>query len=626
MFSCFIAVLLLTLTALSLSLLLKKSFTDILAPVVFGVIYILFGFYTVDQLFLGRNALILLMLLAIGYGFFRTRPSLSAFKRMICDRSFLLYAAGIAVFFLFSWNKFVNLYDSLRLWGAYPKALHATGTIQLGEQALLYPVMQSYPPGMPLLCYFLTSFSPVFPENALFFTYSFFGFSLMLPFLSDFGQEKKRSSFLIFLAILFVPYLITGMNDDAGYYYSSLFIDIPLGICCGYFFSRAFHPKNKLDMVCAVLSCGILVLLKDSGAFLAVCGIAGGLLCNLLLPVKGRKKHLLVTVLLELLLLTYTYGAWKYLLNIYGVVRKIQPDFTVPSLRTLGLLFLHFIKTPVTGILTVTGAVHISLPAALIMIFTAKLLLAKHNPNYSASRQIADVSVQFICYAGFFLGYCFSFIDQIENLVYPSFARYHCTLLVCAIYTLAYDCHRHHKTYLQSVSREIHQMVKSSSFSNLIASAASILRFGIVLCLVFSTLLIVFYCPSKNENFYVKSKESADAASDCIKEKATVYLCMPDDSDESILIQHRLYFELLDDGIYIPNYLTSIDITESGMGYNCDTFMTHLTENGYDYVMLTAVNDSLSAEFGSLFGDISAEETNLIYQVDAGNRQLIRIR
>ena len=619
MLSCLIAVILLSAAAFSLSLYLKKSFTQLLAPVLFCVIFVLYGFYLANALFLGRIAVILLLLLTVLYTALRAKPTPADWKALLCRRSAVLYGAGILVFVLFSCTKFVSLYDSLRLWGAYPKLLHSTGLLQLGEDALLYPVMQSYPPGMPLLCYFFSGFSPVFPENALFFTYSFFGFSLMLPFLEE---SPKKHSLLIFLAIIFVPYLVTGMNDDGGLYYSSIFIDIPLGICCGYYFSHGFHPKNKTDRFCALLACGILVLLKDSGAFLALCGIAGCFLCNL----KIDRKTLFFFVSAQLLLLLLAYGSWKYIQSAYGVVRKISPSFTVPSVRTLGLLFLYFIKTPVSGIVAATGAIHVSLPAALIMIFTAKLLLARGNSGCDTKSHWLDVAVQFVCYCGFFIGYCFSFLDQMEYQVYPSFVRYHCTLLICALYILAYDCRFCHSSYLLSLSREISGFIKGSAFHKLFRSAGAVLRLGMILCMVFSTLLILFFQPSKKEAFYVNSKASADIVSQYVEADSRIYLCMGDASADSILIQHRLYFELLDEGIYIPNYLESIDITNTGMDYTCDEFIRHLADNGYDYVLLTGLNDSLISDFQPIFGDITMEETNLIYRFDAANQQLIRIR
>lgn len=626
MLSCLIAVILFSATALSVSLYTKKSFVHTLAPVIFCVIFLLYGFYLTNTLHIGRNIVILFMVATIGFVLLRTRPGVSAIKALFTQPSFLLYAAGIAIFFLFSFKQFVSLFDSLRLWGAYPKLLHTFGTLQLGEDSMLYPVMQSYPPGMPLLCYFFSSFSNIFPENSLFFTYSFFGFSLMLPFLAEHPGQSRRTHFLLLTAVLFIPYLVTGMNDDGGLYYTSLFIDLPLGICCGYFFSRAFHGTETFDRVCAALSCGILVLLKDSGAFLAICGIAGSLVCSLIGSSKTDRKKIIVFVLTEIVLLALAYGSWKYAQAVCGVVRKIQPSFSIPSIRTLGLLFLYFIKTPVSGILSVIGAVHISLPAALILIFTVKLLLAKENPICNTRCHIWDVLVQFLCYCGFFAGYCFSFMDQIENQVYPSFVRYHCTLLICALYILAYDCKFQHHGYGKQLLQETADFIKTCSFSKLFHNAVVILRTGAVICLIFSTFLIFLYQPSKRDDFYVKSKEYAAVITENIEPDTKVYLCMPDASLENILIQHRTYFELLDDGIYIPNYLESIDITQTGVNYDCDSFMNHLIENNYDYVFLTGLNESLTQDFSPIFGAQSVTEENLIYQVDAENYRLIRMQ
>ena len=174
--------------------------------------------------------------------------------------------------------------DCLRLWGAYPKILHSTGKLQLGEDSFLYSYMQSYPPGMPLLCYFISSFGKVFSEKTLFLTYSLFGFSLILPFFRNFRWQNKKSLLVAFLASIIIPWMITSMNTDDGFYYSSLFIDMPLGICCGYVLYHSFHRTGKsgFDSICMILSCGILSLLKDSGAFLAVCGILGALVCGYL--------------------------------------------------------------------------------------------------------------------------------------------------------------------------------------------------------------------------------------------------------------------------------------------------------------------------------------------------------
>lgn len=624
MLSCLIPLALLTFTAISLSLIFQKDFAELLAPVVFSVILLLYGFYIFDLLPMGHMVVTILCLLVTSASLFLRRAGRDSLKQVIAAPAFTAYVAGLLVLFLFSCNKFVSLWDCLRLWGAYPKALHATGSIQLGENALLFPIMQSYPPGMPLLGYYFTRFSPVFSESTLFFTYSFFGFSLMLPFLREVGS--KKSAAVTLLAILFVPYFITGMNTDEGYYYSSLYIDIPLGICCGYFFSRVFHPKHSFDSFCAMLSCGCLMLLKDSGSFLALCGVVGGLLCHFLGKHKGNKTYFL-WLLLPSVMIAFAYGSWKYMTGMFTVENHIRLTPYIPSFTTLARIFFHLLRTPVSGIFTVTGAVHVSLPAALLMIFCAKLILAHRNPQTLLKEEIGEVAVQFVCFVCFFAGYCFSFLSEIEKQIYPSYVRYFCTLVACMLYVLLYDCRFRHRPFLQELSREISAGISPEGhLAGLVRSARRLLLGGMILAMVFSAVLILFDFPSKQSDFYVQAEDSAAVLTDVIETPADVYLCIPSTEDNFSRLHHRIYFNLLDDGIRIKNFYTEVDITDPSFGFTDETFLDHLIEKDYDYVMLTGVEDVLLDHFPELFSDASLEDTNLIYQVDAAARQLIRIR
>ena len=66
-----------------------------------------------------------------------------------------LYEGLTVLFVYFAKDNLVGLWDELRLWGAYTKALHTSNSLQLGSDAFIYPIMQSYPPAMPLLGYFV---------------------------------------------------------------------------------------------------------------------------------------------------------------------------------------------------------------------------------------------------------------------------------------------------------------------------------------------------------------------------------------------------------------------------------------------------------------------------------------
>lgn len=628
MFYAVLPLFLLTLCALSLAVLLNRQFAHTLAPVVFGVMLVLYGFYISGALALGRMVVVGLCLIpaaACAVPSLRKQGPVQVVK----SRDFLLYLAAVAVFFLFSWNKFVSLWDCLRLWGAYPKALHTDPSLQLGESSVLFHSMQSYAPGMPLLCYFFTSFSPVFPENVLFFTYSFFGFSLMLPFLADTeGKTGKQLAWLL-AAVLFIPWMVTGLNDDAGQYYSSLFIDIPLGICCGYCLWRAFHRlgADGFDSVCVVLSCGVLALLKDSGSFMALCGILGGLCCCILDRKDRPLKRSLPWLALAGLVLGLTYGSWKYLLNLYSVSNHLSIGFAIPGLVTLARIFFQFIRTPISGFYSITGSIQFSLPGALLILFAAKLLLGRYNEKAKMSLEIADVAWQTICYALFFLGYCLCFLSEIMTQFYPSYIRYFCTLVIAALYILAADCKWKHPALLAGICAEWKAFsAKGSILSRLISSGAALARWAAVIAMVFASVLILFDFPSRQDDFCVQASRTAGILAETVEEGADVYLCIPGNAQDTARLHHRTYFELIDDGIRVKNYFDAADITDTGMGYTSETFLDVLISQGYDYVMLTSLDDAIVSQFPELFADASVEDTHLLYKVDAQFRQLIRIQ
>ncbi|MGM9604184.1 MAG: hypothetical protein ACI3XG_03890, partial [Faecousia sp.] len=92
--------------------------------------------------------------------------------RKLCLRFFtpgtVLYLCFCLISLVFFSRNLVSRHDELRLWGAVPKAIHATGKLQLGSGSPIFSTMQSYPPALPLLGYFFTAFSEAFSEGALF--------------------------------------------------------------------------------------------------------------------------------------------------------------------------------------------------------------------------------------------------------------------------------------------------------------------------------------------------------------------------------------------------------------------------------------------------------------------------
>ena len=529
-------------------------------------------------------------------------------------------------------KKYARFFPSLRLWGAYPKILYLTQTLQLGKDALLYPSMQSYPPGMALLCYFMTSFSPEFSESTLYVTYGFFGLCLLFPLLGDVQWKDKKTLIPVFLLILFLPRLVTGLSDDDGsYYYSSLYIDIPLGICCGYCFFHAFRfpDTDPFEKVCTVLSFCALVLLKDSGSFFALCG----LLVMIIHSIRGQKNHLfinLIWILAAAAVLLFGWGSWKYLLGNYGVTNHLAAKFTMPSLSNLAYFFLYFLKTPVTGIYSLTGTISFSLPAILLTVFLFRLFLLCGNKNISFSHEIINLTIELICYIGFFLGYYFTYQGTILDQYYPSYVRYMCTLVMCSAYILVFELRFVHRDLLLGIQKAFSEAISRNCPSKKLITYSKTLIHGLILIgLVFNTALILLDFPDKNKGTYEKSHSAAQFLKSNISQPqedfADVYMVIPYDSETDTKLHHLVYLDLLDDHIFIRNYQLEVDITTGYLCYTPEEFLQILKNDGYEYVYIPQMSEMLHAEFASLFSDTEVTDSQLLYRFDPQTHQLTRI-
>jgi hypothetical protein len=154
-----IPLLIFTLNALSVSYWLHKPFYSALAFTIFSTILILYIGYILNLLPFGRLLIItacsMFSIITI-FQMLIKRKIKSFLKEHVITPPMFIYVSLAILFIFLSRGKQVGLWDSLRLWGAYPKALYAYGTLQLGADSILFTIMQSYPPGMPLLGYFFT--------------------------------------------------------------------------------------------------------------------------------------------------------------------------------------------------------------------------------------------------------------------------------------------------------------------------------------------------------------------------------------------------------------------------------------------------------------------------------------
>lgn len=288
-----------------------------------------------------------------------------------------------AISYLATRHSTVRLWDELRLWGAYPKILHDSGTLQLGQSADLFAAMQSYPPGMPLLAYFFGAFSFGFQEPMVFFAYAVTAAIFLLPISR---LLTWRHFFLVPLAaglIIGIVLYFWNSNDDNGNFFGSLFIDSYLGLLGGYgcyqIATAAVH--RRAGIVALALTSATLYLFKETGLLFGVVLIAAALvqvfITKLRFPIP--KSRLAKTLALRALTLAGPLLAvvlsWKLLLAANGIGATLDANFagikvTWQSIASFANALLN--RSLVTPSMMLTGALeHLFVALCLLAICIA---------------------------------------------------------------------------------------------------------------------------------------------------------------------------------------------------------------------------------------------------------------
>lgn len=181
----------LLLTASGCAALLRRRIEELLPVCFCGAILWLYPFYLCSAVRLGLVLLCGAGILIFLSGWYRSR-TLKAYAALIFTPGMVVYLCICAIFLIFFSGNVVSLHDELRLWGAVPKAIHATGRLQLGHDSPVFSVMQSYPPALPLLGCFFTAFSGAFSEGALYVGYACMALSFFIPAFSKWEWKQWR--------------------------------------------------------------------------------------------------------------------------------------------------------------------------------------------------------------------------------------------------------------------------------------------------------------------------------------------------------------------------------------------------------------------------------------------------
>ena len=319
-----IVLVMMAVSAVALAIVTGRKTEDTLPVIFTGTVVLLYGFYCVDLLLVGRILVYIAygILVGIAVFFICKKKYQGKITSLIVTPGMVFFVALTVVFFFWLSRMRPSVWDELRLWAASPKALHYATSLQVGEGSLLYGTMQSYPPGMSLFIYFLTALTASYPDAAPFVAMPVFAAVLVLPAFSGMTFRKWRWIIPSVVLFLLFPALLTingnHASGDWAYYYLSLYIDAFLGIVMGSaFFLCLRRPFSDIfQTVRFALLLFFLPALKNTGAMYAGVLVVAAFVIYLL--EKKISVGAIIRALICLLSIGVSYGSWQLIIHTRG--------------------------------------------------------------------------------------------------------------------------------------------------------------------------------------------------------------------------------------------------------------------------------------------------------------------
>lgn len=581
---------------------------------------ILYTFYCMDLL---RAGLLIVCAISAAMWVFgliktgmvsRNNPrELARIGRLLFTPGFFIFIAVLIAGWQIVSDNIVILSDPLRLWGAYPKALYYTDSLQLGDSSLIFGMEKGYIPGMPLLVYFFqkTGFMG-FQEPVIYFVYIFAVAVCFLPALSKITWKNWGRILFTVLVILGMPLLFYNSYEyiDCGNFYFSLFIDPILGIFMAYILFLLSREKSDgwFYTIQFAVSLGICVMMKDSGIGFAA--VAAAVMA--VSYIRRKPRYYLAKAAVVSAVPALVYCSWKLMAVLYGlnshsvkfslanlidkefVVQFIKTMFTVPVMKS------NFPSVPYIN--SFAGVYALILTVSILLAF----MLAKEKRRSFLKGLVACVLMEIVFLAGL---YVLGLNGWGHRL--PSFGRYTATILSGHA---GYLC----MFLIWSEKKELFGCVKEW------------MKTGLTVCALCAVILLPATSPDcfnlypiyeEADSIAANMQEQIQAETDAENFQKVFFVC---DGYEywSSHIHLRAYFDLLGSGVQIGNYVTDSLITET---MDQQEFQNVLLEEGYDYVYLLKQSDLLEEQFGSIFegGDMDG---GTLWTVEGPEGKLIQVK
>ena len=636
---------LITVCALFLSTAADTRFLKTLPPVVLSVMISNYVFYLFDRLHTGKiltSIGMFVLCCALLWRFISKKELLQRLRKNVASKPFLIYCIFVCLAFVLTLNKYVFYSDSLRLWGAYPKALVTFETRQLGEDSLLFPIMQSYLPGMPLLSYFMSGFSKTFYEHTVFFTYDYFYLVFLLPLVDNVmerrtvpagGKSQKavdlaRTVLFAVVATVLIPWIFYRNYGT----YIGLFIDPALGILAGYHFTNCFNQfgLKKFSFITTLLSGVGLVLLKDSGLLFAAVGVVGAIFCRIACNRNALKRTLCYSAGVLLCLVAAWYS-WSAMIASYSVSNHLSLKIFMPTGSNMKQIMRVVFIEAIAELELKALQIHFTLPAFLFVMFAVKLILA-YSSSKRLKREIAESVVMLVTCALFLAGYYFIFYFSINEGGCNSYGRYMGTIILMYLYIVGYDATAKYFDLINRGKAAIRASLGGTAAGERLMKSVRLVSLTLVIGFTIASVTYISMFLSKEkktDSDYIRGGEIADILIRVAGENdglTDVYLCMPGNPGPNTRTHLYAYFSLIDDRIRVRNYSKETNITSTGLGFTPERFLDELIQKDYEYVMFTRIDENLLNEFQTILGDAAEGENDVVYRVNKEGRSLERVR
>lgn len=616
-----ITLIMLLVVSVLLSPVLQEKPEKICPGILLSLISILYPFYCLNMLRFGRWLIYGMVLLTTAFTLLhlRKKTAFASLKKALTP-GICLYAGLCAFCILYTRNHLVGLWDELRLWGAVPKALYFTESLQLGGDSLIFKIMQPYPPGMPLLVYFLTALNPEFREGAIFASYGILFGALLLP-----GLAKLRwKDWLLFLPMALVmicaPCLFTSHGGDGAWFYGSLYIDPILGVLAGYAFylscEKPFATRFSVFRFGAALVA--LTIIKDSGAMFALlAGLNAVVLRVCEKPRRADWKDWMLRLVQVIVPVLLAYGIWKGMLITVGVASNEQGF--LKKLPTLGGIFALLRNVKNMAMVSLSGPI---LADKLVLTYIPSFLILAlisflTERRSGKCRDFLITWASMVATIGLFcIGYIMSFGTSL-----PSFQRYmSATLIMLLTFVLLRG--------LPALTQWLRTRELSSGRKMLSVAI------GAVVCLC--AILFVDQWQGKKANMEPVIEPSAQAAQTMAalkgspEDPADVYVLISEDPRGNSKLHHRIYYELLGTSACVRNFWNDVNIvggeatpeswTSQEITAIAGKWETKLLTNGYDYIYVALLNEFSTQVLGKL--GVEAPAQGDLYRIEWAGENL----